>query len=190
MTVMRQREMGGDLGRGTTVFAVVALLVVLKPLTSNAQTPPQVITAPTATTPTQPPAQGGQAQALSQPQTIKSAPINVIALPPEEEFEDEFKLPPDASPALIARRNLIDHTVAKINEIDDKLDQLMQSQNFDSPPQEVVRLRAIQDAYRDELKALRVAHEAFREQRVKDVESRYSDMPPAQLSPEEMKEVE
>lgn len=126
----------------------------------------------------------------AKPQTNISgeqAAIHVMALPPEEEFRDEFQLPPDASPQLVARRNLIDHTNAKINQIADQIATLVAQQSFESPATEIQRLQAIQEAYRQELTRLNAAQEAFRSQRASDVEQRYSDLPAGTMSPEAQK---
>ncbi len=141
-------------------------------------------TTPPASPPNQP-AQPGQNL------KFESAPIHIIAQPPQTEFKDEFQLPDGASPELVANRNLIDFTTSRIQAIADQIDKLMASQTFDSPPEEIQKLKAIQAAYEKELHSLQDAQEAFRKQHHTDTEKIYRALPgPKDIPESETKDLE
>ena len=57
--------------------------------------------------------------------TIDAAPINIMAQPPEDEFKDEFELPPNPSPELVQKRIQIDNTTMNVNNLAARIDLML-----------------------------------------------------------------
>ena len=112
--------------------------------------------------------------------TYEAAPINIMALPPEDEFKDEFALPNNPSPQLIARRNRIDQNNAELNRLAESIQKIIGDLTLDSPKGKYDLLKAQQDRYDKMLLNLENAQEEFRSQLVEDNDAAYSNL---QLGP-------
>lgn len=111
---------------------------------------------------------------------IEAAPIQIMAVPPEEDYGDEFALPADASKALIAKRNQIDTVQANLLKLAEKIDAIVQSASMDDDVKVMISklkaLKSARQAFQAEKMKLRQYQEDFRIQLVDDDDAKFQNL--------------
>ena len=109
---------------------------------------------------------------------IEVAPIQILAQPPDPEFGDEFKLPPNPSKELITARNNLDREIARLQALGSEIEKLTASADFDnSTAQDVITLRLKIKQYKNQIKFIKKKEESFRNQLVVDNDKSHNNIP-------------
>lgn len=108
---------------------------------------------------------------------IEAAPIQIMALPPsEEEYQDEFALARDASPALAAARVQLDQQTAHLESLHRKIQDLINNAQFGEDHGEGQALKAAKIEFAKLLQQIELTQQLIRSEQVVDQDRKVQNL--------------